>query len=81
MPRPTAAEAARLKKAMKAHVDNGLSVNQIARLTGKAQQTVHEYLVKHGLYTRGMKKRKGKTLDRVKATSDNGGGNKETSHE
>lgn len=65
MARPTQIETEKMKKAMKSYVANGMSLSQIARLTGKSSQAVHQFLVKHGMPTAGMEKRQKKNLDKI----------------
>lgn len=70
MPRPTQSEAARLKRQMLALVEQGLSVNQIGRITGKSGQAVHQYLKAHDLETSYMRRRRMRNLDKVTSGSD-----------
>jgi predicted transcriptional regulator len=70
MPRPTNAERKRLHATMENHVKSGLSTGQIARLLGKSQQAVHQYLVQHGLETRAMRERRENNLDNRPRSSE-----------
>ena len=70
MPRPNRAEQKRMHATMQKHVDSGLSTGQIARLLGKSQQAVHQYLVNHGLETRTMRERRENNLDNTPRSSE-----------
>jgi predicted transcriptional regulator len=70
MPRPNASEQTRLRKTMETHINSGLSTGQIARLLGKSQQAVHQYLVNHGLETRAMRERRENNLDNAPRSSE-----------
>jgi predicted transcriptional regulator len=70
MPRPNASEQTRLRKTMETHIKSGLSTGQIARLMGKSQQAVHQYLVAHGLKTQGMIARAKNNLDNAQGSSE-----------
>lgn len=70
MPRPNAAQQKRMFAAMEGHVKNGLSTGQIARILGKSQQAVHQYLVNHGLETRTMRERRENNLDNAPRSSE-----------
>jgi predicted transcriptional regulator len=70
MGRPKPSEQTRLRKTMEAHVNSGLSTGQIARLLGKSQQAVHQYLVTHGLKTRTMREREKINLDNAHGSSE-----------
>lgn len=70
MTRPTTPERARLRRTMETHVRSGLSTGQIARLLGKSQQAVHQYLVAHGLKTKGMIAKAKNNLDNGERTSE-----------
>ncbi len=70
MARPNASEQTRLRKTMETHIKSGLSTGQIARLMGKSQQAVHQYLVAHGLKTQGMIARAKNNLDNAQGSSE-----------
>jgi len=70
MARPNNSERVRLKRTMETHVKSGLSTGQIARLLGKSQQAVHQYLVAHGLKTRGMIAKAKNNLDNSRPASE-----------
>lgn len=78
MGRPTKPEGKRLKQRMQALVDRELSINEIARQTGKSAQAVQQYLSYHNMMTVEMRRRSEKNLDKVKGEVHNGEAGKET---
>jgi predicted transcriptional regulator len=70
MARPNASEKKRMRETIEKHVNFGLSTGQIARLLGKSQQAVHQYLVNHGLETKVMRERRENNLDNAPRSSE-----------
>lgn len=70
MPRMTEVERKRLLVDTERLINQGLSLNQIARLTGKSPQAVHQFLQRHNLMTVRMQRRAKKNVDNENATGD-----------
>jgi predicted HTH domain antitoxin len=70
MARPTKAEREKMKITMQGYVDRDMSLSEIARLTGKTSQAVHQFLTNHGIKTKGMTERQKKNLDKDAADQE-----------
>lgn len=72
MGRPTAKQAAQMKREITSYVERGLSLSEIARITAKSQQAIRQYCVAHGLETEGMRTHR-KNVDKITGKEESGG--------